>query len=205
MKKVRCPQCAVINLDKFVTYPHCAGCGALLPQIETSADAVSAWRRPLGPLLWATIVGCAAIGLIAAAVLLVPQPAESGKLIVYAQTQRITQVGNTLVVRLTIDSIGDTAARDDPALHGIKFRVPQEFFNKFALVSLEPRPDEVTNFGKGRYFYYGSLPRETQLRFTLRALQAGRHRLTTTIYAQQQLPTDYLATIRVLGNLKKRG
>ncbi|MDQ3815743.1 MAG: hypothetical protein M3347_17655 [Armatimonadota bacterium] len=201
MKKIQCPQCAVINLDKFVTYPHCAGCGALLPQDETARETISAWRRPLGALLWATIVGCAAIVAIAVSVLFVSKPRELGQLIVYPQTPRTAPVGRKLVARFMVDAI-DTSRRD-PSLQGVKLRMQQDFFQNFTLIAITPRPDEIRNFGRGRYFYYQSLPRESQLRLILRAEHPGRHRLKATIYAQQHLPVDYLATIRVLGGLNK--
>jgi len=61
VKKIVCPRCGAVNLEKFVTFPHCAGCSALLPlwgDAPARAGA-SLLRRPLRVGFWMSLVGLA--------------------------------------------------------------------------------------------------------------------------------------------------
>lgn len=195
MKKVRCPNCAVINLDKFVTFPYCAGCGALLPQ-PSSAGAVPLWRRPLKPFLWVSAVGLAAAGLVAATTSFHSAPVEPGHIIIYGQAARVTQVGHLLSLRLTVDTIESPTSRDQ-RLHDVKLRLSGAWLRQFRFVELKPPPDAVSLGGSGRYYHYHTLARNTPLDLTVRALQPGRHRLKAGIYAEQEYPGEYHCLITV--------
>lgn len=203
MKKIRCPQCAVINLEKFVTFPYCAGCGALLPQAPAAGTPVTLWRRPLGPLLWVTAIGCAVGGLVAVSTSFNRTSPEPGHIIIYGQAPQSTPLHGLLTLRLTVDTIESPTARDKMLLD-VKLRLTDQWLHQFRFVSLLPPPDAVTSRGSGHYYHYKSLARDTPLKLTLRALQPGAHRLKAVIYAQQQYPGNFRALIKVTPARKLR-
>lgn len=196
MQKIRCPRCAVINLEKFVTFPRCAGCGVLLPETGSS-PTLALWRRPVGSLLWASVVGCVAMGLVIVATVFEETPPPLGQLVVYGQGPRAARVGGLLVFRLTVDAVEEASLREGRSLKNVSLRLPRDFFKKFRFVSLDPSPDEVTRSGFGRYFHYQTLPRETRLRLVVRAQQAGQYRLIASLLAEGRSPAQYRSTIMV--------
>lgn len=195
MKKIRCAHCEVVNLEKFVTYPHCAGCGALLTQEEAPRRAPLAWRRPLRPFLWATVV-CIAAAAVVGAALMLRRPAAMGQLVAYGQTMRRVPIGGTLHLGLTIDTIA--AARESNVLNTVSVRFDESFLQKFPIVAVEPPAFTRKRSGSGHYFIFESVPRETQISFAFKSLRAGRHHLYAKIYAAAQLPTEYQATVTVV-------
>ncbi len=195
MKKIRCPHCAVVNLEKFVTYPHCAGCGALLTKETPPRRTWIAWRRPLGPILWATVLCCAAAGAVGAAMML-RRPAVMGQMVVYGQTLRHVTVGGTLRLSLTMDAIGGSA-RENSLLQTVTVRFDKDFLQNFSLVEIDPAAQSETGLGSGQYFVFEQLPREKQIDFQFKARRAGRYKLRAHIRADSQLPTDYVANVTV--------
>ena len=197
MRKIPCPRCGAINLEKFVTFPHCANCGTLLPSQEVPAQPRHAWQRSLKPLLWIAVLGCATLGLVLAAALFEGTPEEDGQIVIYGQSSRATQVGHLMSTQFTVDTIDAAAPRDGNTLKAVKLRLPRDFFDRFDFVALDPLPDEVTTRGSGRYFSYEVLPRETRLQLTARARHPGRYRLPIKIYAADYSPGEYRTTIVV--------
>ena len=195
MRKISCPHCAVVNLEEFVTYPHCAGCGALLKKETPTRGPVIAWRRPLGPILWATVLCCAAAAAVGAAMML-RRPAVAGQMVVYGQAVRNVEVRGLMSLSLSLDTIGG-AARDSSILKGVSIRLDKNFLQNFALLKITPPALEQKTLGSGHYFFFAPMPRETPITFDFKALNAGRHRLQAGINADAQLPTDYLAFITV--------
>jgi len=204
MRKIPCPRCGAINLEKFVTFPHCANCGTLLPSQEAQPQAARTWQRPLKPLLWIAVLGCATLGLVLAATLFEATPQEDGQVVIYGQSARATQVGHLMSTQFTVDTIDATAPRSENTLRAVNLRVPRDFFDRFDFAALDPLPDEVTDRGSGRYFSYAELPRETRLQLTARARQAGRYRLHIQIYAADYTPGEYRTTIVVEPNAGKK-
>jgi hypothetical protein len=196
LRKIRCPHCEVINLEKFVTFPHCAGCGALLNKENAPRPKWTAWRRPLGPLLWASVICLAAAGIVGGAMML-RRPAAIGQLVIYGQTARRLPVGSTMQLSLTVDAIG-TSTRETAMLREVSIRLDDKFLRKFALVTMEPAPRRRTRSGSGHYFLFEQVPRETQFAFNFKALRAGRHKLQAQVNATAHMPTDYAANITVI-------
>jgi hypothetical protein len=195
MRKIRCPHCAVVNLEKFVTYPHCAGCGALLTKDAPARQNWTAWRRPLGPILWATVLCCAAAAAVGAAMML-RRPAVMGQMVIYGQTMRNVSVNGTLLLSLTMDSIGGSTRETSP-LNNVTIRFDKSFLQDFTVTNIDPpAPAEMTS-GNGHYFVFKELTRETQVNFTFKALHAGRYKLRTRVNADSQQPMDYVANIIV--------
>ena len=201
MRQIRCPSCGTINLEKFVTFPHCANCGTLLPAPEASSEAASqlsrAWQRPFRVLLWVAVLICATLALAAAAVFFQATPQEPGQVVIYGQLSRATQVGHLLGAQFTVDTMDVAAARPESMLNAVELRIPREFFDNFDFVALDPAPDEITDRGTARYFRYTALPRETRLQLSIRARQPGRHRLSTRIYADEYTAGEFRTAITV--------
>lgn len=198
MRKIRCPHCAVINLEKFVTFPHCAGCGALLNKETPSRPQWTAWRRPLGPILWATVLCCAAVAAVGAAMML-RRPAAMGQMAVYAQTMRTVPLNGTMQLSLTVDTIEDTT-RGNSMLRDVRVRLDREFLKKFTVVKVTPVPLSEMKSGRGHYFVFGQIPRETPINFQFKTLRAGRHELKASVSADSLVPFDYLAFITVVAD-----
>jgi hypothetical protein len=196
MRKVRCPHCSVINLEKFVTYPHCAGCGALLTKETAPRHNWTAWRRPLGPILWATVLCCAGAAAVGAAMML-RRPAVMGQMVVYGQTMRNVPVNGMLRLSLTMDSI-DGSSRENSVLEDVTVRFDEAFLRAFPLQDVKPPAQSQSRSGSGHYFLFKRVPRETQIDFTFKSLQAGRHKLRTRISAGAHQPTEFSANITVV-------
>ena len=201
MKKVRCPRCGVINLEKFVTFPYCAGCGALLPPVPETT--LPLWRRPLKPLFWVTTVGCAAAALLAATMSFKSAPPEPGHIIIYGLIPHYTTVGRQITLRLTVDTIESPTAHDQ-VLNNVRLRLAGQWLKKFKMIAIDPSPDDTTVGGSARYFHFQSLTRNTPLKLTVQALQPGHHRLKAVIYADQQYPGEYRSSITVAPQRAKK-
>jgi hypothetical protein len=194
MKKIRCPNCAVVNLEKFVTYPHCAGCGTLLTEKEPRKPRWAAWKRPLGPILWATVVGGAVVAVVAALMLLSAKPVVFGRFDVTWEVQRRVSAGSTISMSLGLNTI-DT--RRISAFKDVTLRLDQDFLRDFPVVAFSPTPRSQSRLGKGIYFVFGTLPREQQISVKLRATRIGRHKMRASISAEGQEPDSYQAMISV--------
>lgn len=196
LRKIRCPHCEVVNLEKFVTFPHCAGCGALLHKETAPRRNWTGWRRPLGPILWASVICLAAAGLVGSSMML-RRPAAPGQLVLYGQTVRRLPVGGALQLLLTVDTIG-SSTRETNILREVTIRLDEDFLRNFVLVAIEPAAHSRSRSGSGHYFLFQQVPRETQFTFKFKALRAGRHKLQAQVNATAQMPTDFAATISVM-------
>lgn len=200
MKKIRCPQCSVINLERFITYPHCAGCGTLLANEEVHAkvEKVPTMRQPLKPVLWATLFAIAvvAVGLFLARAMTIAA-ATPGQLVIYGRMTRVTGMGKMITADLTVDATGNDVARRDAELTGVKLRISERFFNDFKYMGLEPKPDRQMSSGSGRYYYYSHLPLNTRLQLKVQPLHAGQFLFESSVYADEQYAGDFNAVINV--------
>jgi len=198
MKKIRCPRCGVINLEKFVTFPHCAGCGSILPQVAEVAEALPVWRRPLGPLLWVSVLAGAVAGLVVTATMFESAPVEPGPVLVYGRAARNLYMGNELTISLTLDTSDGIPGHENDELKDVSLRLSRDTLEKFDFVSLSPSPDTVLRSGTGRYLQYSSLSRDTQMELTLRPREVGTHAIVVNIYALDHTPSaPYSFTVRV--------
>lgn len=203
MQKIRCPRCGVVNLEKFLTYPHCAGCGSTLPApVSTPAPF---WKRSFGARLWIPLLGVALIGLVVAASFLTPPEEDRARLLIYGSAARRVTVEQTVVLTMTLDAIAQTRSQRRSDLQNVKLRLPQSLFDNFAFVSLEPTPDETLQTNGGRYFQYASLPRETTLRLRLYARRSGRHRVRADFYADEHAPGFFGWTVFVSPSIARNG
>lgn len=195
MQKIRCPRCGVVNLEKFITFPQCAGCGNTLPEQENRP--VPFWRRPLGALWWILLIGAAGVGLAAATSILTFSDDDRAQLLIYGSASRHISVHQTVVVTMTIDALTESRRLRRAPLKNVKLRLPRALFEEFALVSLEPVPDRVSSIAGGRYFEYETLPRETDLQLRLYALEPGRFRIRSDFYADEHAPVAFSFNVLV--------
>ena len=158
MKKVVCAQCGLVNLDKFVSFPHCAACGALLAQPEKPARWSGKWRRPVRPFYWMLAVGSGLAMLALAIANLAAESRNSGDkpLLVYAQIPRDLRVGKMATAQFTLDSALKEA---DDKFKNVSLRLSQQTQSHVVVVSVQPPPDATEMRGHGRYYGWDELPR----------------------------------------------
>jgi hypothetical protein len=198
MKKIRCPRCGVINLEKFVTYPHCAGCGSMLPQAAEATESLPIWRRPLGPLLWVSVIAGAVAGLVVAATMFEKEPVEVGRVVVYGRAARRMTVNDELTINLTLDAFNTGSMQEDDLLKDVSIRLSRATLEKFEFISVSPPPDVVMRSGTGRYLQYNAIPRETQIQLTIRPREPGTHSISIGVFARDHFPSvPYNVTVRV--------
>ena len=201
MRKIRCPHCNVINLEKFVTYPNCAGCGALLPEPVPERD--STYRRPLKPLLWATVLGLiGALVLVVTTLSTITTPVvEPAHLVIYGRVRHFVPVGRSVTVDLTLDTVEASASEEE--LSAVKMRLNDKFVKAFKIIAMTPPPDQTSRFGDGHYFEYESLPANAHLRFTALALHPGQYTMNLTVSAKDEVYGQYhtVITVRPAGHL----
>lgn len=196
MKKIRCPKCSVINLEGFVTYPNCAGCGAPLPHAET--EGASFYKRQVGPVAWATVLGVAIMGLIFVAAKAFEKPVRTPpRVVLMGRVPHDVRTGDVFSVTLRIDAIdSETPAGTEP-LHDVRLRIPTELLQRFAFISLMPAPDSTANLGSGRYFVYNNMNRGSELQVKMRALRVGPQPFLLSVRELNQTSATYKTQIDV--------
>ncbi|PQV63408.1 hypothetical protein B1R32_11263 [Abditibacterium utsteinense] len=197
MKKVVCPACGLINLEKFVTFPHCAACGALLS--GESAPHTTVWKRPVSAPLWAMILGlcCAGLGVLGILTARETRRVEEKQLLAYVGLPRRMTVGRVSGLRISLDTTDADAVASAAPFEDVRLRFPRALFGDFVLLSISPVPDAVTSQGSGRYFHFSRLARDQPLGVLLRPLRAGTHHLSMTLNARECLPLELRGTFQV--------
>lgn len=207
MKKVVCPACGLINLEKFVTFPHCAACGARLS--GESAPRTTVWKRPVSAPLWATILGlcCAGLGVLGILTARETRRVEPKPLRAYVQLPRRLTVGQKSWLRIAIETTDADATRGAESaapFEDVNLRFPRELLENFALVLISPKPDAIRSAGSGRYFSFRRLEREQSLGILLRPRRAGTQRMSLTIDARNCLPLELRGIFEVSAAPQKR-
>ena len=200
MKKIRCPHCWVINLEKFVSFPHCAGCGALLTDESRPKPRSAAWLRPVGPFLWATIVGgfvaTAVGGLMYFSSHSVPAPQQ---LVIYSARTFTTYVGGKFAPIFNFDVI-DRRTRDS-GFKRVSVRFDTAFLKDFPAVSYFPPPKSIMQSGSGTYVLFDSLSREEVVRVEMKARRAGHFKMHVAVQAEGKLPYGFQSNIVVAAKI----
>ncbi|RYG72051.1 hypothetical protein EON80_04535 [bacterium] len=196
MKKVLCQMCGLVNLDKFVTYPHCAGCGIRLAE-TTTPSSLENWKRPLGTPLWATIIGLCCAGLAYWGITIARETghADASKLIAYIEVPRNASVGTVTFVKLLPDSV-ESENMPVRTFHDVRLRVSRSNFEDFAFVDISP-PSVMQSEGSGRYFVYESLAHDEPITLKLRPLRAGQAQLSLSLFARDFTPFSIRSTVKV--------
>ncbi len=201
MKKVVCPACGLINLEKFVTFPHCAACGAQLSGAD--AEHVSTWKRPVGVPLWATIIGLCCVALSVLGILTARETSrvDQKQLLAYVQVPRHMVVGQKSWLRFTLDTTeGDFTLGSGSAtnLESVSLRFSSALLRNFDFVRIYPTPDSDRTSGNARYFQFQSIERDEPIKILLKARRAGTHRMVMTVNARGCLALDQPGTLEVV-------
>lgn len=195
MRKINCPHCGVVNLEEFVTYPHCAGCGVRISQEADKRE--SFLRRPVATLLWVSVLGALAVLLLMLAPRLEKQPEQMGRAVIHGNTSRQVNADELVYINLIVDGLGEPQVQRKAPLRGVKIRMPWPAFDSFRFIELDPKPEAIVSHGKGRYFEYGDMERNTSIMLTLRALRPGEHQLHFVIYADGHQPGEFYSRVKV--------
>ncbi len=160
MKKVVCGQCGLVNLDQFVSFPHCAACGALLAQPEKPARWRGKLRRPVRPFYWILAVGSGLAMLALAIANLAAETRNLGDkpLLIYSQIPRTVRVGQMATAQFTLDSALKEA---DNNFETVSLRLSQQTQSHVVVVNVQPPPDTTEMRGQGRYYGWDELPRNS--------------------------------------------
>ena len=201
MKKIVCASCGLVNLEKFVSYPHCAACGALLTSRAEPAKWRARWRRPVRPLFWMLAVGggVAALGWAIASVARETRERADKPLLVYAQVARALAPDGTASAIFTLDSAEENP---DALFQTVRLRLSRETRRDFAVINLLPRPQLTDTLGSGTYYGWNELPRGTSLRLTLRARRTEKSsalRVRASVIAANHAPFEVRATVDAAG------
>ena len=183
MKKVVCAQCGLVNLDKFVSFPHCAACGSLLQQ-GAPPKWRTIWRRPVRPLYWMLAVGSglAALGFTIASLTRETRAVGDKPLLVYTQIPRDFAPGQTISVQFTLDSATENP---DDNFERVSLRLGKQMQRDFINIAVQPPPVSIERRGQGRYYLWDKLPRNTAIQVTLqsRAQTADIMQVHATLWA----------------------
>ncbi len=165
MKKVVCARCGLVNLDKFVSFPHCAACGALLEQAPPPKWR-TIWRRPVRPLYWMLAVGSGlmTLGLTIASITREARVIGDSPLLVYTQIPREVAPGQSVRVQFTLDSALQNPDKD---FERVSLRLSSQMQRDFVGITIQPPPVSIERRGRGRYYLWDALPRNTALKLTL--------------------------------------
>lgn len=196
MKKIVCPSCGKVNFEAFVTFPHCAECGALLPDVKEPAPK-SLWRRPVGTLWWISLLGVAAVAVAISVTLLGSNEVEQDQLLIYGTMQRHLHVGSQTVMKLTLDTVSEGNVLRKPSIHNVELRIPSELLKSWTLVSIEPSPKSTFRRGNGDYYELGNIEVNTVIFLTWRARKAGDYRFLLDLFADDHEPVRFVAVTQV--------
>lgn len=197
MKKVVCPACGLVNLERFVTYPHCAACGARLT--DAPDETVPLWKRPVSAPLWATAIGFCCVGLGLAGILAARETrvAEEKLLVVYVQTPQRLRVGQAGQLRLGLDAVeGGAVSRG--LFQELQVRLPDALFENFTLLSIVPTPQNRIRRRNGVYLEFGRMERDQSIVIALRARRAGLHPVAFSLYARDFPPLQWRSKVQIL-------
>jgi hypothetical protein len=196
MKKVLCQMCGLMNLEKFVTYPHCAGCGTRLAE-TANPSSLDRWKRPLRAPLWATIVGlcCAGLGFWGISIARETSSVEEKQLIAYIQIPHSFTVGTESAIQLTLDTTkaNDTGIRN---FYDVRLRLAKSTFEDFVLVSTTPE-HRISNEGKGSYLTFDSVPRDEPILLKISPRHPGKAKFAFGLYVRDFTPFEWQSSLKV--------
>ncbi len=188
MRKIRCPRCAVINMEGFTTFPYCAACGTRLPDLHDDHSAM-AWRRPLRSTLWAAIIGCAVLGLALYATNFFESVPRSGTSSVELEgsAPSTAELGEPFAVAIVLGRSPKAMAGRHSNFEDIILRLPRDLSKNFEVRSLQPAPERLEKRGNGHYYYYSSLPPDAIIQMMLFPLRVGKFEISAKMFTGSEL------------------
>ena len=195
MKKVVCPSCGLVNLEKFVTFPFCAACGAHLPEKEPSKFRVFL-TRPVKPLYWALSVGfgISILAFVALRIAIETRDRTEKSLLIYSQIPRRVAPDGFIYSSFTLDT---TDEYPSATFADVRLRFAKETLQKFELVTITPQPTTRESFGSGQYYFWPNLKRAEAVRIVLVPKTTGDLPFRFMVYAKDHLPLQARNSILV--------
>jgi hypothetical protein len=193
MKKIVCPHCGAINLEKFLTFPHCAGCSALLPALAPPTH-IPFWRRPLRVWLGVILLGTATLGLLAAASIFAIGLDEPSHLMVYATTRPPRRDG-IATCRFWLEPFA-AQGNSTRSLRGVSIRLPRGFERSFEILSVQPAPDSLEKSGGALNYKYRRWPVEQVWEMRVRLRRRCPQHLSIAVGAERFYTELYQATVQ---------
>lgn len=181
-RKISCAACGLVNLDRFVSFPFCAACGARLPQIS-APGWLEIWKKPVPILLWAVPVG---VGILILATLTFGiahdrRDSSLGLLSVPARIPQKGVIGSTLIFRFEPEPVENAKGA---SLQNVRLRLSATLTRNFWVVGLSPTPQKRQTQGSGLYFFWPQLRAGQNLILRLRPKKTGRFATQFGVYAQ---------------------
>jgi hypothetical protein len=194
VKKIICPQCGAVNLEKFVTYPHCAGCSLLLSsEGEGPGEALSLWQKPLRVGLWASLLGAALLGIVAVATREIGEQ-EAEQLLIFGAAPRRASTTQSVTCRLNFDALEAPAPQH---LRELRLVMARSFGQDWKLLEVRPPPDNVQSDGGRTILLYNSWPIDETCVLQLRPRGGGARRIRLIASASGYDAVQWRATVVV--------
>jgi hypothetical protein len=195
VKKIVCPSCGLVNLEKFVTFPFCAACGAHLPEKEPTKFR-SFLVQPVKPLYWALSVsfGLAILAISALGIALETRDRSEKSLLIYAQTPRRVAEDGLIYSSFTLDTIEEYPTN---TFSDVRLRFAKETLQRFELVAFIPPPSRRERFGSGQYYLWPKLKRAEAVKIVLAPKNTGDLPFRFMVYARDHLPLQARNAITV--------
>lgn len=205
MNKIVCERCGLVNLEKFVTFPHCAACGARLPQAPRAP--LLWWRRPVRAPLWAGVIGlcCTALGALGLVITHETRRLEEKILVVYTTLPRQMDLGQNAIVQLLLDTVESDSRASTRPFEAVRLRVSRQTFRDFQMISISPPPSSRSMAGSGRYYMWQQLPRAQPIRLLVRPRQSGpQRRLHLMLFVRDFTPIELRRTVAITRRQTRR-
>jgi hypothetical protein len=195
MQKVRCPHCGVVNMEGFVTFPFCAGCGSSLPQIEKLQS--NTWQRPVRATMLAAVIGVSVLALFVVGMsYLEVRESPQDNLQVFGSAPASVRINNDFIVRLTVTR-EDTPDSSSLMFRDVAVRFPNDIENEFHIRQLDPAPAQRFERERGIYYFYPKLS-SPYVTIRLQARRAGTHKVDVRLYMDEALKGRYEKSVEVV-------
>jgi hypothetical protein len=195
VKKVVCPSCGLVNLEKFVTFPFCAACGGHLPEKEPS-KLWSILSQPVKPAYWVLSVGfgLAILAVSAIGIVVETRDRSDKSLLIYAQIPRRVSEDGLIYSSFTLDSIEEYPAS---TFSDVRLRFTQETLKRFEVVAFVPPPIKRENYGSAKYYFWPKLKRSEAVKIVLAPKTTGELPFRYMVYARGHIPLQARNSISV--------
>ena len=190
-----CASCGLVNLDRFLSFPFCAACGARLPENQTPR-LLEKMRRPVPTLWWALTVGSGILTLatLAFGILLEKRGPDIGRLTVAAQIPHKAHFNQVFQVKLGAEPVEN----DKPAsFKNLNLRLSETLKRDFEIVALTPAPQSRQTQGSGVYYFWPKLRVGQSLTMRLKPKKIGRFSIQFGVYAQNYEGFEVRRTVEV--------
>lgn len=181
-RKITCAACGLVNLDRFLSFPFCAACGARLPEIA-APRWLEVWKKPVPTFLWAMTVGSGILVLatLTFGIVLEKRVPTLKRLSVATQISPPLTLDSLLTVRLSPEPVEDVGKAP---LRNVELRLNDQLHRNFELVSLTPPPQSRHTQGSGFYFFWPQLPTGQTLILRFKPKRVGRFPIRVAVYAE---------------------